>query len=89
MLEATPAHIDLVEVASAIREVAGVRQVHDLHVWALTSRKYAMSGRVIVQDVVANDRILRELHAPLRGAERRQEKEDPDRLEAERLGSEY
>lgn len=67
LLEATPAHIDLAEVASAMREVAGVRQVHDLNVWTLTSGKYAMSGHVIVEDVAANDRILRELHALLHG----------------------
>jgi cobalt-zinc-cadmium efflux system protein len=50
-----------------MREVAGVRQVHDLHVWTLTSGKYAMSGHVLVEDVAASDRILRELHALLHG----------------------
>jgi cobalt-zinc-cadmium efflux system protein len=65
LLEATPAHIDLVEVERAMRAVAGVRQVHDLHVWTLTSGKHAMSGHVVVDDVAASDRILRELHALL------------------------
>ncbi len=67
LLEATPAHMDLSEIASAMREVAGVRQVHDLHVWTLTSGKYAMSGHVLVENVAASDRILRELHALLHG----------------------
>ena len=67
LLEATPAHMDLTEIASAMREVAGVRQVHDLHVWTLTSGKYAMSGHVLVENVAASDRILRELHALLHG----------------------
>lgn len=67
LLEATPAHIDLVEVASAMLEVARVRQVHDLHVWTLTSGKYAMSGHVVVEDVAASDRALRDLHALLHG----------------------
>jgi cobalt-zinc-cadmium efflux system protein len=59
--------MDLAEIASAMREVAGVRQVHDLHVWTLTSGKYAMSGHVLVDDVAASGRILRELHALLHG----------------------
>ena len=67
LLEATPAHMNLTEIASAMGEVAGVRQVHDLHVWTLTSGKYAMSGHVLVEDLAASDRILRELHALLHG----------------------
>jgi cobalt-zinc-cadmium efflux system protein len=67
LLEATPAHIDLAEVASAMREVGGVRQVHDLHIWTLTSGKYAMSGHVVVENIAASDRVLRDLHALLHG----------------------
>lgn len=65
LLEGTPAHIDLAEVDGAMRTVPGVRQVHDLHVWTLTSGKYAMSGHVLVDDLAAGDRILRALHALL------------------------
>lgn len=65
LLEATPAHIDLIEVARAMRAVAGVREVHDLHVWTLTSGKHAMSGHVVVDEIVASDRVVRELHALL------------------------
>jgi cobalt-zinc-cadmium efflux system protein len=67
LLEATPEHIDLTEVASAMRAVGGVRKVHDLHVWTLTSGKYAMSGHVVVEDIGASDRVLRDLHALLHG----------------------
>ena len=46
--------------------IPGAVQVHDLHVWTLTSGKYAMSGHaVVVDDVMAADRILRELHTLL------------------------
>ena len=37
LLEATPAHIDLLELARTMGAVAGIREVHDLHVWTLTS----------------------------------------------------
>ena len=65
LLEATPAHIDLAEVAQAMRAVAGIREVHDLHVWTLTSGKHAMSGHVVVDDIAPSGRLLRELHTLL------------------------
>lgn len=37
LMEATPSHIDASEVHSAIRAVEGIEQVHDLHVWTITS----------------------------------------------------
>lgn len=62
LLEGTPPHVNLAEVESAIASAPGVRQVHDLHVWTLTSGKHAMSGHVVVEDLAAGDRILRDLH---------------------------
>lgn len=65
LLEGTPSHLDLKEIEGAMIRVPGVRRVHDLHVWTLTSGRYAMSGHVVVDDVAAADRILRDLHALL------------------------
>ena len=65
LLEGTHTHVNLAEIESMMRTVPGVRQVHDLHVWTLTSGKYAMSGHVVVDDLAAGDRILRESHASL------------------------
>jgi cobalt-zinc-cadmium efflux system protein len=65
LLEGTPTHLDVGEIEAAIRRVPGVRRVHDLHVWTLTSGREAMSAHVVVEDVGASDRLLRELHAVL------------------------
>lgn len=46
LMEATPEHINLEEVGKAMAQVAGVKEVHDLHVWTLTSGKYALSAHV-------------------------------------------
>ena len=48
LLEGTPQDVDLVALERDIAGVAGVRRVHDLHVWALTSGVYAMSGHVVL-----------------------------------------
>src|SRR4051794_4364217 len=37
LLESTPIGLDLTELADAIAAVAGVDEVHDLHVWSLSS----------------------------------------------------
>ncbi len=65
LLEGTPPHLDLGEIEAAMRGVSGVRRVHDLHVWALTSGREAMSAHVVVEDVGESDRLLRELHEVL------------------------
>ena len=65
LLEGTPAHLSLAEIEEAITRVAGVRRVHDLHVWTLTSGREAMSAHVVVEDVRESERLLASLHAVL------------------------
>ncbi|MBI3803545.1 MAG: cation transporter [Nitrospirae bacterium] len=48
LLEAVPEHIDLSEVGRAMAAMEGVEEVHDLHVWTLTSGKYALSAHVTI-----------------------------------------
>lgn len=65
LLEGVPPHLDLEEIEAAMRAVPGVRYVHDLHVWTLTSGKEAMSAHVVVDDPAESERLLTELHAVL------------------------
>jgi cobalt-zinc-cadmium efflux system protein len=65
LLEGTPPHLALDEIEAAMCAVPGVRRVHDLHVWTLTSGREAMSAHVIVDDVRQSDRLLETLHAVL------------------------
>jgi cobalt-zinc-cadmium efflux system protein len=65
LLEGTPAHLELAEIEAAMTRVAGVRRVHDLHVWTLTSGREAMSAHVVVDDVGESERLLDALHAVL------------------------
>ena len=66
LLEGTPAHINLHAVEDAIRETAGVEDVHDLHVWTIKSGHEALSAHVIHAPEVAQPELLRELRARLR-----------------------
>lgn len=65
LLEGTPPHLEIAEIEEAMRRVAGVRRVHDLHVWTLTSGREAMSAHVVVDDVGQSERLLEELHEVL------------------------
>jgi cobalt-zinc-cadmium efflux system protein len=48
LLEATPAGTDLDHVRSHIIDVPGVVDVHDLHVWTISSGRPVMSAHVVV-----------------------------------------
>ena len=48
LLETVPRHLSLAEVRDRMLEVPGVRAVHDLHVWTVTSGVIAMSGHAVV-----------------------------------------
>ena len=65
LLEGAPPHLDVPEIEAAHCAAAGVRRVHDLHVWTLTSGREAMSAHVVVRPDTPADRILDELHVIL------------------------
>ena len=44
LLEATPRRVDVAELERTLLAVPGVRRVHDVHVWTITSGFDAMSG---------------------------------------------
>ena len=67
LLEATPRHIALGEVERLIAAIPGVSDVHDLHVWTLTSGVVAMSGHAIVEDPAAAQRVLEAVQERMAG----------------------
>src|SRR5206468_4156595 len=67
LLEAAPAHIPLADVHDRIASIPGVASVHDLHVWTVTSGVIAMSGHLVVQNPVDNQRVLEAVQARLGG----------------------
>jgi cobalt-zinc-cadmium efflux system protein len=65
LLEAAPAHLNVAQIEAALVEAEGVRRVHDLHVWTLSSGREAMSAHVVVAPETQGDRILDALHVIL------------------------
>jgi cobalt-zinc-cadmium efflux system protein len=65
LLEGTPAHINLAAVENAILNTRGVSDVHDLHVWTITSGREALSAHVIHTASISQPDLLRELRTKL------------------------
>lgn len=55
LLEATPPGMDLAEIRTHILTVPGVLDIHDLHVWTITSGMPVMSAHVVVADDIDGD----------------------------------
>lgn len=49
LLESTPADVDLASLKRAVTDVPGVGEVHDLHVWSLSSEYRALSAHLVLQ----------------------------------------
>jgi cobalt-zinc-cadmium efflux system protein len=65
LLEGTPSHINLAAVEEAIRDTSGVEDVHDLHVWTITSGRDALSAHVTHAHEVSPPELLKSLRARL------------------------
>lgn len=50
LMEGTPGHIDVEEVRGTLAGISGVVDVHDLHVWTITSGMESLSAHVVVED---------------------------------------
>lgn len=50
LLEGLPAGLELPAVTGAMKQVSGVIDVHDLHIWTLGSNVHALSCHVVIED---------------------------------------
>ena len=65
LLEAAPAGLDPDEVGRALAAMPGIVEIHDLHVWEVTSGFVAVAAHVVVAPGADCHRLRRELQAVL------------------------
>jgi cobalt-zinc-cadmium efflux system protein len=70
LMEGVPPGVDLAAVRADLHAQAQVKDVHDLHVWALASRTPAMTAHVVVAADADASAVRRELVAMLAGRHR-------------------
>jgi len=51
LLEAVPKDVDLGEVQKALKSIPGVKDLHHLHLWTISSGIHALSAHVLVGDI--------------------------------------
>lgn len=65
LMESVPAHIDLEELRRDLLAVRDTEEIHDLHVWCLASRQFALSAHAVVTREADQDQVLSEMSAML------------------------
>ncbi len=58
LTEGVPLHISLDQIGNALVSLPGVRSVHDLHVWTLSSNRIALSAHLVVDDLARWSEVL-------------------------------
>lgn len=67
LLEAVPAHVDMSAILADLAGIEGLSDVHDVHVWTLTSGFVALSAHGVIDDPAHHTRILDEIRDHMRG----------------------
>jgi cobalt-zinc-cadmium efflux system protein len=65
LLEGTPSDVNLASIRQRLAELPGVKDVHDLHVWTLTSGVNAMSAHLVIIDDGLHNETLSAAHETL------------------------
>jgi len=65
LLEAAPRDLDVEALVEELREIEGLEELHDIHVWTLTSGFVAMSGHGVIDDLGVHRRVLDEINQTL------------------------
>ena len=66
LMDGVPPHLNAEEVANAMINVVGVREVHDLDIWTITSGRDALSAHIIVSAGKNRDSVLADVQHMLR-----------------------
>ena len=66
LLEGAPGHLRSEEVGACLRELEGVCEVHDLHLWSLGGDAPLLSAHLVLDGSLSSARVLRRATAMLR-----------------------
>ncbi|MSR36916.1 MAG: cation transporter [Gemmatimonadetes bacterium] len=66
LLEAAPAHVDVEQLLEDLRDVPELHEVHDLHVWTLTSGFVALSAHGVIDDPYHQGQVLDDVRQRMR-----------------------
>jgi cobalt-zinc-cadmium efflux system protein len=62
LMEGVPGHIDYKDVSAAMKNCQDIKDVHDLHIWTLSSGKIALSAHIDIHELSAWTDILKQIN---------------------------
>lgn len=66
LMEGVPLHIEIKEVSEKMCEISGVKTIHDLHIWTLSSGLIALSAHVRIKQLSSWQNVLAALRVMLK-----------------------
>jgi len=60
-IDAVPTGIDLKAVGYYLKSISGVTEVHDLHIWAMSTTETALTAHLVIPDETKDDYFLKKL----------------------------
>lgn len=68
LMEAVPESIDLKKLSKDISKIKGVKEVHDLHVWCISSDVYALNSHILIdtKDAKSMNKIISQVNEMLK-----------------------
>ncbi|MDO5760245.1 MAG: cation diffusion facilitator family transporter [Bacteroidota bacterium] len=64
-LDGVPYELDFDKVVDIIREVKGVKEVNNLHIWAISTRENALTAHILINNLSEMERIKTEIRKKL------------------------
>ncbi|WP_066295190.1 cation diffusion facilitator family transporter [Bacillus sp. FJAT-29937] len=58
LMEGSPAHIEIEKVKAALHKIPFVNEVHDIHIWSITSGMPLLSCHIVIEDTGVHDVVL-------------------------------
>jgi cobalt-zinc-cadmium efflux system protein len=66
ILDAVPRHIDQTGILSYLQKIPGVRTVHDLHIWGLSTKEIALTAHLVMPEAGLADADFAKIHRDLK-----------------------
>ena len=60
-IDAVPSGINLKEVGTYLKSIDGVREVHDLHIWAMSTTETALTAHLVIPNETKDDYFLKKI----------------------------
>ncbi|WP_445001960.1 cation diffusion facilitator family transporter [Exiguobacterium alkaliphilum] len=61
LMEGAPHEVDVIAMQNELLRVDGVNEIHDLHVWSITSNEYAVTCHVLIDETTDDQAVLHDV----------------------------